>query len=548
MPFDGDKKLMQRGTWLRHLVLVTAIAFLGEISAAIGQEPAATPSSPPPAAAPATPPAAVPAQPQTPVKPPFELQPYKVEVALVFEDSSEQSPQFRKLIYDEIKVAIDSGVGPMWELVLTSGEWLTPHSSQCVHRMSADSIKPRVQALQLDKLYPIAVESVGSEFRLTGREWDQESQVLSTVRTRATRNRAMVGTEIMRLLKDLFRPVIAVDDGDPTVGAKIRVRAGEFPPADPAFSQAQVGRYYVPFMKSFAKDKSLRKVSFVPWCYLSAKEVNRSKIECGVEAGVRVKFTPKRRTEWRGLGIQQILPSTDLVVTNSRSTARPLVGYFVGVYDEQPKPAPKPTAEGTAEPAPEPKMLALRTDRFGKVTLPAEPSKPLKWVLVRSGKELLTQFPIIPGVEETMSAKCPDDTERLEVEGQMAMVETDLIDTIAKRAVTLSLIKARAKKEEWPRVDQGFAELAALSKYADFERRVNELQYAAIKKTQAKKNVVAEDRIKKLGSKVLEIAKFHLDEEKIDELKSEMDELKNAAASKAELDDATNRLRSQQLK
>ena len=62
----------------------------------------------------------------------------------------------------------------------------------------------------------------------------------------------------------------------------------------------------------------------------------------------------------------------------------------------------------------------------------------------------------------------------------------------------------------------------------------DEVQFPAIKAAQAKKNRFAEDKIKKLGAKVLEIATFHLDEEKVVELKEELAELRKIEEMKAE--------------
>lgn len=481
-----------------------------------------------------------------PVVIPFELRPYKVEIAVVVSDSPRLSPAFRKSLLKELNATADRSIGPMWDLQITAGEWLTPHSRASVERLTVAAMKERAQKQDVDKCYPIAVELVGSRFHIVGREWDRESQGLGAIRSSSTLDRRMLATEIFRVIQQVFRPVIQIDEGDATAGARVRIRAGEFLPADPDFDQAAEGIYYVPFMRALAKDRSLRAVSFVPWCYLSASEVERSRLNCKADSGVGVKFTSKRRSEWRGLGVRPSLPSTELTLLPQRNSTKPLVGYFIALYEELPV-DPPPSATPPKEPPPpspaEESKIVLRTDRFGRATIPVKENAPLQWIFVRSGRELLTKFPIVPGVEASMSAQCPDDTERLDVEGQMALVETELIDTIAKRAVTMAMVKARANKKEWDKVDQGFAEIAELPKHKYFDAKVSEVQYAAIKKAQAKKNRMAEDRIKKMGAKVMEVATFHLDEEKITELKTELADQKAAEDRKAENDEAVEKLR-----
>ncbi len=534
------------------LALLTCMLICGVVAA---QE-AAAPAAPAAQAAPAQP-AAVPAaatvaattpvaQPPAPILIPFELRPYKVEIAVVLSDSPRLSPTFREAFINELRAIADRSVGPMWDLKITSGGWLTPHSRASVQRLTVATMKERARENDVDKCYPIAVELVGTQFQIVGREWDRESQGLSDIRSSSTIDRRMLATEVFRIIQRVFRPIVQIDEGDAVAGARLRVRAGEFLPADPGFDQTAEGLYYVPFMRALAKDKSLRAVNFVPWCYLSASEVDRSRVNVIPSSGVSVKFTSKRRSEWRGLGVRPSLPATELTLLPQRNSTRPLVGYFLGVYEELPQ-DPPPAATPPKEPPPpspaEESKVVLRTDRFGRATIPVKEHAPLQWVFVRSGRELLTKFPIVPGVEASMSAQCPDDTERLDVEGQMALIETDLIDTIAKRAVSIAMIKARAKKQEWAKVDEGFAAIAELPKLKYYEDKVGEVQYASIKKAQEKKNRLAEDRIKKMGSKVLEVATFHLDEEKVTELKTEIEEEKKSEERKAVNDDALERIK-----
>ncbi len=516
-----------------------AVAPATPVAQSVEAQPAAAPvagASAPASSAPAP----------APVVIPFELRPYKVELAVAISDSPRLSPAFREAFVNELKAIADRSIGPMWDLKITAGGWLTPHSRASVERLTVADMKQRALQNDVDKCYAIAVELVGTRFHIAGREWDRESQGLGAIRSSSTIDRRMLATEVFRIIQKVFRPVVQIDEGDAVAGARLRVRAGEFLPADSGFDQADDGFYYVPFMRALAKDRTLRAVNFVPWCYLSSSEIDRSRIDCKADSGVSVKFTSKRRSEWRGLGVRASLPATELTLMPQRNSTKPLIGYFLGVYEELPQ-EPPPTATPLKEPPPpspaEESKVVLRTDRFGRATIPVKEHAPLQWVFVRSGRELLTKFPIVPGVEASMSAQCPDDTERLDVEGQMALIETDLIDTIAKRAVSLAMIKARGAKHEWAKVDEGFAAIAELPKLKFFEEKVGEIQYAATKKAQAKKNRLAEDRIKKMGSKIMEVATFHLDDEKVTELKSELEEEKKAEERKQDVD-PTERLRS----
>ncbi len=506
-----------------------------------------------PAASPATPAAAaIPAGP--PPKPAIEVRPYDVELTLAFAESARLGADFQRSVLDEVRTTADRNIGPMWNLKIASSEWLTPRNRASVARLTVAQMKDRSKEGDFDKIYPVSIEAVGAQYVVSCREWCRESEILSPVKTVTTLDRRMVATEVFRLLQGLFRSVTHIDDGTDTT-ARMKIRAGEFWPADPAFSQVADNSIFVPFTRNFGRDRSLRAIQFVPWTYLAPQSVARSRLDCRVDTGVRVRFAPKKRVEWRALTLKVTLKETELTVQPQRKTAKPLVGYMLAVYDEFPKDPPKKPesavdapadakADGDKKPSqaeqppadPGPVPLLVRTDRDGRVFVPANPAKPLQWVFIRSGKELLTKFPMVAGAEAKMTANCPDDTLRLDVEGQIALLEGELVDVIAKRAVTIAMIKARAKKSEWAKVDEGFESLKKQPKLDDFKKSVDLIQVPAMKAAQAKKNVMAEDRIRKLSGKVLEIAQFHLDEEKVTELKQEMDETKKAELKKEDDD------------
>lgn len=485
-----------------------------------------------------------------PTKPAIEVRPYEVELTLTFAEHSKLGLDIQRSILNEVRATADRNVGPMWNLKIANASWLTPRHRAAVERLTIPRMRERSKDGDFDKIYPIAIEYVGSQYVISGREWCRESELLSPVKTVTTLDRKMVATEVFRLLHSLFRSIAHIDDGTDTT-ARMKVRAGELWAGDPAFSQVADNSIFVPFTRNYGRDRSLRAIQFVPWTYLGPTNVERSRLDCRVDTGVRVKFAPKKRVEWRALTLKVTLKETELTVQPQRKTARPLVGYMLAVYDEFPKDPPKKPAteapaessEGEKKPAATeavvdtgPQPLLMRTDRDGHVYVPAKPEKPLQWVFIRSGKELLTKFPMVAGAEAKMTASCPDDTLRLDVEGQIALLEGELVDVIAKRAVTVAMIKARSKKSEWDRVAEGFESLNKQPKFDDFKKMVDLIQVPAIKAAEAKKNVMAQDRIKKLSGKVLEIAQFHLDDEKVKELKEEMDETKKAEAEKGDVD------------
>lgn len=402
----------------------------------------------------------------------------------------------------------------------------------------------------LDKIFPVAVELTGSTFVISSREWDRESEQMTAVRSRITTDRRAVATEIMRLVRDLFHPVMQVDDARPE-GVRLRVKAGDYRPADPGFNQAQEGALFAPFFRYLDKNRVVQKIQQLPWSYITVHSIENARLGGVLQTGVSTPLGAfrRKRMELRAIALKPAHDGTTLTLVPRRYPDKPLIGYLVAVYDEPPPPPAKPAATepaaGTpatparkdeaspapataaAEPQPEPpKPEIFRSNRLGQVHIPVDPDRPLQWIYIRSGSALLAKFPIVAGLESNMTVDCPDDTIRLDVEGQVTLLQTRLIDTIAQRVTLMALAKSRAKKNEWAKVDESLNALKKLPELKDFEQQVTEIQYPAIKKAQARRDRSTESKVKNFGKDVLKVAGVYLDKEKLDDFRSEIEELR----------------------
>lgn len=377
--------------------------------------------------------------------------------------------------------------------------------------------------IKIDKVLPVSVEVHGGSYVVSAREWDRESELMTSVRTRTTIDRRTIAPQILRLLSEVFRPVAQIDEAAPQT-ARIRYKAGEYPPGDPAFAQAVKNAMYIPFFRYLDRNKVVQKIQFLPWSYITAREVERIRANCDFATGVKTPLGSfrRRRMELRALALKPHTEKTTLTLVPKRLRARPLVGYLVAVYNELPPPPPKP-GEEPEEDAPErEKPDIYRSNRFGNVTIPVDPDKPLQWVFIRSGSALLAKFPLVAGAETQMTVECPDDTIRLDVEGQIVLLQSRLVDAIAKQAMVKAMINNRAKKSEWKKVDESLNELDELPTIESFESMVSEIQYPALKKAQERNDRISQSRIKKLGQSVLKVARLHLDQQKLDEFREDI--------------------------
>ena len=553
-----------------------------------------------------------PPPPERPNRKDIELESYQVEIPIVFQPHPRMGPAFSQAVIDELYVIADRSIGPMWNLKITDGDWITPRSDQGIERITPDQIKKRQSEeayflaihkqiaahsegkfsevpsdplddetrarvrtildtpeddgqeellrefvetigggsvpeekldiasevvflyltpseMTLDKLYPVSVELNGSTYSVASREWDRASELMTPVRRRSTIDRRAVAAEISRLLSELFRPLVQIEAADP-VSARIRTMGSEYVSADPGFSQVNKGTMFIPLFRYLDRNRVVQRIQFLPWTYLTAEELERHRANCRVDTGVKTPLGAfrRRRMELRALRINPELDQTTLTLVPRRNHSKPLVGYLVAVYNDLPPPPPekgeekKEEVEGEEAEEEREKPDVYRSNRLGQVTIPVDPEDALQWVFIRSGTALLAKFPIVAGTDANLIAECPDDTIRLDVEGQIALLQSRLVDTIAKREMVKAMIRNRMKKDEWEKVEESVDELKSLPGFDDFKKMVTSIQYPAEKRAQARKDRISESRIKKLGSEVLKIASIHLDQKKIDDLVEEV--------------------------
>lgn len=553
-----------------------------------------------------------PPPPERPNRKDIELESYQVEIPIVFQPHPRMGPAFRQAVIDELYVIADRSIGPMWNLKITDGDWITPRSDQGIERITPEQIKKRQSEeayflaihkqiaahsegkfsevpsdplddetrarvrtildtpeddgqeellrefvetigggsvpeekldiasevvflyltpseMTLDKLYPVSVELNGSTYSVASREWDRASELMTPVRRRSTIDRRAVAAEISRLLSELFRPLVQIEAADP-VSARIRTMGSEYVSADPGFSQVNKGTMFIPLFRYLDRNRVVQRIQFLPWTYLTAEELERHRANCRVDTGVKTPLGAfrRRRMELRALRINPELDQTTLTLVPRRNHSKPLVGYLVAVYNDLPPPPPekgeekKEEVEGEEAEEEREKPDVYRSNRLGQVTIPVDPEDALQWVFIRSGTALLAKFPIVAGTDANLIAECPDDTIRLDVEGQIALLQSRLVDTIAKREMVKAMIRNRMKKDEWEKVEESVDELKSLPGFDDFKKMVTSIQYPAEKRAQARKDRISESRIKKLGSEVLKIASIHLDQKKIDDLVEEV--------------------------
>ncbi len=484
---------------------------------------------------------------------PMELQPYRIRISVAFDEHPSLTAQVRQTVLDELSVWTARTYGQMWIASIEENHWLSPQNDQSLSRLTWPEVAAQVADKDLDKAIVLTVAGQGGVFRLCGREWDRMTQQISPRHERIVADRRALTNELGILIRDLFRPLLLIESVEAGV-ARVRARAGEFPPDDPSVEQLAKGNYFQPVLRFFNKDREVTQVQMIPWSYLLAESSDRAHGECLLQTGLRVPLgkNSKRVESW-AIGVRPSFHESRVRLTPHNNPTKPLIGYQVNIYERLMVPAPpeapaaKPAAAGknadavANEEEPKkpagPKFVAQFnkvseniTDRRGRVTVPLNPERPLIWLYVSSGGNLLGRFPFMPGVTPTTTAELPDDSLRLQIESRLELLRAELIDSIAQRALLIARAKGAAKAADWPRFNETLAEFDRQSAAKYFQTLLDAIKAATLKQVQTKKDKALEKKIDKLCKDSAELIARHLGDERIKEQRDELVELKKANA------------------
>jgi hypothetical protein len=492
---------------------------------------------------------------------PHELQPYQVEIRVGFESDPRFDDEFRQSVFDGVREGLERYVGNLWRSTIVEERGRIFAGLAALRRLRVEDLPKDAAAGEVQKVYFLSVRSSGPGYRLAGREWDVITRQLGELAVRSVSGSGEISEGLLAVLREVFRPLAAVEISKSGT-ATLRARGGEFPPRDPAWLPLQAGRTFEIYYCFLNKDRAIERVQQVPFTYLTAGDETSRGVAAGMLAsGLRAPLTARRRIQVLALGITHRRPETQLTLVTRPPARKPLGGVEVEVSSDRLTPEERrKTAEQndsrtagdqngqaaekgdgnkvlekqTPAPAPE-KRPRFVADRGGVVHLTASlaPSGNPVWLFVRSGQVLLARVPIVPGAQSSEVLELPDDTLRLEIEGSVSTLQAELVDAVARRAVLMAVARARAKAGQWEAMSEALKQLDEMPKAASFAANINAIRQPALKAARARRDRTTEERVKKLCDEALELVTNYLDEEKLKELKDEVNEMRQIAADEA---------------
>jgi hypothetical protein len=458
------------------------------------------------------------AKPAAPVELPWQLRPYNVLISVGFAEHPSFDAGFRAGVLHVVHDRLRARLGQMWDMTLAEDELLLPVSRNGLERLSAEQLNARFLPAGHDKVFLVGIEKAGSRYAIYGREWDGSSQSVGPVAGRDTFDRRLVADALAAQIHELFRPLATLTAVDNDV-AEMLIRAGEYLPADPSAAQFEPGDMLTNFQRYLDRKREVRRIQSFPWTYFSVLEVDRARMTCAIISAFRSPIAgSRRRVDVLGLAARPVVPQTELKLVPRSDHRNPLIGVRVDVLDRL------PTKDDPVD-----ERLGLVTDRRGVVAVPAHVEQPLRYLLVQSGQSTLARVPCIPGLEPALTLEVPDDTGRLTVEGELAVLQGELIDIVSRRAVLMARAKQAARVSKWQEADQFSTQLDALPDLQKVEQRLSVVRLQGVQTAEKNGDRVAKARVQRMCADIAALATRHLDPEKAKQFREEMQELRAAS-------------------
>ncbi|MFK7778969.1 MAG: hypothetical protein QM501_12755 [Gimesia sp.] len=480
----------------------------------------------------------------------ISLKPYRIRIDIAYASDSRLSQANRNQIQRQLQQIIDRSVGEKWTLSkqtskqinaknslgIHENDWLPYASGKGLLRLQSEDILKRYPNLPFDKLFLISIEPDGIGYLISGREYDSYSRQLSPLSSRTTFEKSFLSEILFQSLRDLFSSVVSIElvQDDQVI---VSEQASQFLTPDPSMGALQENDYFTPFFRYLNRDREVKNIQFVPWTYLILENNNRKYATCLISSGLRgVLSGSRRRVEMFAIRVKPIYPQTKLSLTPRGTSYQTSAGIKVQSSNLNPQEVRQLQNEVK-------KLKALKktippelqnyisgeylTNRSGTIALKADPNHPLIWLYVRSGKALVANVPYIPGIERQVHIQIPDDRIRLSVEGELAVLNGELIEAVASLSMKLAHIRSWAKNNNWKEVDAGISELeSGLSTKQIFQDKLNVIQVTATKKAQKQNNRSAQARIASLCRVTSDRIDQFLDPTGIIDLKMEINDRK----------------------
>jgi len=329
---------------------------------------------------------------------------------------------------------------------------------------------------------------------------------------------------ILQLTRRLFRPVAAWEKRDDQ-SVWLVVKGGGLAEADPEFALFQTGELLTPWLIARRRDGTLARQQAIPWTYFRVESLEQGRGWATAVSGLKSPLAIKARgrMEYVAVAARPQWSHTRFECRAQAQPPRPMSAHRVELRAEGQAAA---TADSTTAAA-SPEIVI--TDRSGGLVLSLAERPKLVWLTIYSGTLKLAYVPVAVGHAPVVRIDLPDDSVRLQAEGQLQLLESELVDEVARRSADIAATRAAAKRQDWNAVQFHLDRLRKQATPQSFLERVSAVRVAAVTAAQKNKDRVTEQRVQRLCDETSDLIRRYLADDRLRRLEEEIAELRAAA-------------------
>jgi hypothetical protein len=401
----------------------------------------------------------------------WDVSAYRIKAYVALDGHVSLTPTLLREVTAGIEEGCDAAVGAPWNLSI---EPAAAPLARTIRRgldllkmedlpQGDLAIDPRTAQAPFDKVMLVRVSSVADGYQASAREFDVVTRQFGTPAFHATAQREGVARAALFALLDAFCPLGVIEEVA-NKEVKLRLRGGALAPREPGLGVPQPGAVFRPIIRVNLPDGSAKEIRVMDWTWLYARQHDGTLLTCTIYSGLRSPLSARRRgrTQQLALFVRPPGGETRLTLVSGQQADLPMYGYDVYTYSPE---------------SPETNLLGT-TDSTGAIDVPSSDDA-LRLLLVRNGGQFVARLPIVPGAEPAARAVVINDQQRLAVEGYIAGLQENVLETVVQREVYLFRIRKRMDEgnlDEATKLLDGLRALTTRERFltdlTEYEKRV----------------------------------------------------------------------------
>lgn len=442
---------------------------------------------------------------------PLELTPYRIAIRLSIDErtrwSADHVVDFRQRLLRRLQAEL--------------GTMASIDFQPAVGDQANESI------LDYDKLMRVAISKRGSVWLVSARERDVFMGAAAIPVKKRVTAEALLLEETTTAIRTAFRHRVVLQSA--ATGTHAVVQAGELPPRDSAWRFDAEIAFFAPYMLVRDRTPAITKRRRVAWTYLRLEMRDRYHGEVRIHSAYREPLA--RRT--RGIvlmGIEQksFVDETTCVLKKRNATEEVLIGTTVRygpmmLVDDAPA-----VASDDGQATNDESLVSVISDAEGKVVLKKSDAGRLSRVLVVQAGRVIVEVPFLIGEADEIQLPVPDESLLLELQGELAQLENELIDLVTSKTVKIALIRRAARLGQWEQVNEEMQVLRDDFSSSRLSTKLATIQTNALQKAESSANRSLPVKIRKMCETSKKVLRRYLENDDLSDLQQELRDLKAA--------------------